>query len=86
MAELLRQQSLEFVVVKIRKVDGAGGLLANCLHHAGMGVAESVDPKAGYEVQIAVPLQVEEEDSFAALQDDGIAVVGRAGENDFRGQ
>ena len=57
-------------------MDGAGGLLANCLEHPGMSVAESVDTKSGDEIQVAIPFPVEEIDAFAALEGDGIAVIG----------
>ena len=77
LAEFLGQASLEFVVIEIGKVDGAGRLLANRFYDAGMGVAQSVDPKSGNEIQVAIPFPVEQIDSLATLEDDRIAIVGR---------
>ena len=41
-----------------------------------MGVAESVDAQSGDEIQVAIPFPVEQVNSLAALEGDGIAVVG----------
>ena len=76
LAELLGQSSLKLVVVEIGKVDGASRLLANCFDHPGMSMAKSVDPESGDEIQVAIPFPVEQINSLAALEGDGIAVVG----------
>ena len=76
LAEFFGQSSLILVVVEIGKVDGASGLLANGLHHPGMRVAERVHTQAGDEIQIALAFAVEEENSLAALEGDGVAVIG----------
>ena len=57
-------------------MDGASGLLANCLEHPGMSVAEGVDTESGDEIQVAIPFPVEQINSLAALEGNGIAVIG----------
>ena len=76
LAEFLGQASLILVVVEIGKVDRPRGLLADDLHDAGVGVAESVDSQAGHEIQVAIAFAVVQEDALAAVEGDGIAVVG----------
>ena len=57
-------------------MNDAGRLLADGLHDARMSVSEGVHPQPGYEVEIFFAFEVVEENTFAALEADGIAVVG----------
>ena len=75
-AEFLRETSLIFVVVKIRQVNGAGRLFAYRLDDSRMGMAESIHSQASDEVEIFLAIEVEEEDSLAALEDKRVAVIG----------
>ena len=57
-------------------MNGAGCLLADRLHDSGMSVAERIHSEAGDEVEVLLAVEVEKEDSLAALDDQGVAVVG----------
>ena len=73
--EFLGEPSLVLVAVEVRNVDQFGGLVTNRLHDSRVRVAERVDAQAGDEVEVLLPLEVEEENSFAALKGDRVAVV-----------
>src|ERR1017187_933350 len=77
LAQTLGQLSLIFVVIEIRYVNDPGGLLADGFHDAWMSMSERVHPEAGHEIEILLTFEVVEENTFAALKADGIAVVGR---------
>ncbi len=76
LAQALGQLSLIFVVIKIRQVNDAGGLLADGLHDARMRMTQSIHTQAGNEVEILFAFEVVEKNTFAALEAYRIAVVG----------
>ena len=67
---------LIFVVVKIRQMNGPCRLFAYGLDDSRMGMAESIHSQASDEVEISLAIEVEEEDSLAAIEDKRVAVVG----------
>jgi hypothetical protein len=56
-------------------MDRPGGLFANRFYDPRMSVAQSVYSQPGYEVQIAIPFPVVDEDALAPFEGDGIAVI-----------
>src|SRR5271163_751164 len=76
LAEAFRQQSLIFVVIEIRKMNDAARLLPNRLHDTRMSMSQRVHSQPGHKVEILLAFEVVEKDSFAALEGNGIAIVG----------
>ena len=75
-AELLRQQSLIFVVVEVGDVDDFRRLLADGLDDAGMGMAQGIDAQPGEEVEIAPAINVVNVNSLSARNGKWVAGVG----------
>ena len=57
-------------------MDGERRLLADGLHDSRVGVAESVYPQTGDEIQVAFAVKIEEKHAFAAGDYQRISVVG----------
>src|SRR5579863_1335907 len=75
-AQPLCEQSLIFVVIKIREVNGVGRLLADSLKDSGVGVAQSVHTQTGNEIQVAFAVEVKKENALAAGDYERIPAVG----------
>ena len=57
-------------------MEQAGGLLANSLHDAGMGMTQRIHAQAGDEIEILLAFCVVEEHTLAAFEGDRITVIG----------
>ena len=75
LGQLLGERSLVFVVVKIRRVDQQGGLFADHLDDAGMGVAQRVDADARDEVEVACAVDVVNIAALSPMRDQRIAAI-----------
>ena len=75
-AQLLGQQSLILVVIKVGDVDDLGRLVANHLHDAGMRMTQRVDAQPGQEIEIALALDVKDVHALAARNGQRIAGIG----------
>ena len=67
---------MEFVVIKIGKMDDTRGLVTYYLDHARMRVTQSVHPKTGDKIEVAATLDVEKKNSLTPHQCDGVAAIG----------
>ncbi len=74
--ETLGERGLVGVVVEIRGVQQAAGLLADHLHQTGVRVAERVHADAGDEVEVALAGWVKHITAFAAVQYERVAGIG----------
>src|SRR4051812_41513531 len=67
LAQLLRQESLVLVAIKVRKMNRLRCLLANHLHDARVRVSKRVDAKSAHQIQVLLALRVVDMDSPTSL-------------------